>query len=264
MSLELSLRKFDAKKLKSPAIAMRVEVSDHKGEGPLHRHSQGQLVLALKGGVTCEVANSIWMVPPTCAVWVPGGMMHSIRATANARICFLFVKPGAAALPVECCTLSISPLIRELIQHLADLTQEFTIDSPAGRLVGVLLEQLVLMPIERLHLPMPQDRRIRKIAEMLSEDPADRSTFPTWASRVAMNERSLSRLMHRETGLSFGRWRRQLHLIVALRELSAGATVQEVSGALGYESVTAFITMFKKALGKPPGKYFADMQQSRW
>jgi AraC-like DNA-binding protein len=27
--------------------------------------------------------------------------------------------------------------------------------------------------------------------------------------------------------------------------------------ALGYESVNAFITMFKKALGKPPGKYLS-------
>ncbi|AUC99892.1 AraC family transcriptional regulator [Bradyrhizobium sp. SK17] len=263
MAAKLSLRKFNAAKLRTPAIAMRVDVSDHKSEGPAHRHSEGQLVLALKGGVTCEVANSIWMVPPTCAVWVPGGMTHSIRATANARICFLFVKAGTTQLPTECCTLSITPLIRELIQHLADLAQEFEIDSPAGRLVGVLLEQLVQMPVEKLHLPMPDDKRIRRIAEMLSDDPADRSTFPTWASRVAMNERSLSRLMLKETGLSFGRWRRQLHLLVALRELSAGATVQEVSGALGYESVTAFITMFKKALGKPPARYFADMQQSR-
>jgi AraC-like DNA-binding protein len=62
-------------------------------------------------------------------------------------------------------------------------------------------------------------------------------------------------------GLTFGRWRQQLHLIVALRELSAGASVQQVSTELGYESVTAFITMFKKALGKPPAKYLSDIVQ---
>ena len=68
--------------------------------------------------------------------------------------------------------------------------------------------------------------------------------------------------MVRETGLSFGRWRQQLHLIVALRELSAGASVQRISGDLGYESVTAFITMFKKALGKPPARYLSDIAQN--
>jgi hypothetical protein len=42
--------------------------------------------------------------------------------------------------------------------------------------------------------------------------------------------------MVEETGLTFGQWPRQLHLIIALRELASGATVQRVSGDLGYES----------------------------
>jgi len=73
---------------------------------------------------------------------------------------------------------------------------------------------------------------------------------------VAMSERSLARLLSRETGLTFGRWRQQLHLIVALRELASGQTVQNVAFELGYESVNAFITMFKKALGSTPAQYF--------
>jgi AraC-like DNA-binding protein len=74
-----------------------------------------------------------------------------------------------------------------------------------------------------------------------------------------MSERSLARLVRQETGLTFGRWRQQLHLIVALHQLSAGRSVQQVAEALGYESVTAFITMFKKSLGKPPAKYFSSI-----
>jgi len=46
-----------------------------------------------------------------------------------------------------------------------------------------------------------------------------------------------------------------LQLIIAIRSLAAGATVQQVSGELGYDSVSAFITMFKKALGASPAKY---------
>jgi AraC-like DNA-binding protein len=75
-----------------------------------------------------------------------------------------------------------------------------------------------------------------------------------------MSERTLNRLCTAQTGLSFGRWRRQLHMILALRDLSAGATVQQVSYGLGYESPSAFITMFKKAFGKPPATYVSD----RW
>ncbi|AMM87142.1 hypothetical protein AZF01_21675 (plasmid) [Martelella sp. AD-3] len=37
-----------------------------------------------------------------------------------------------------------------------------------------------------------------------------------------MGERSLKRLMLGETGLTFGRWRRRLHRVIALRELASG------------------------------------------
>jgi len=40
---------------------------------------------------------------------------------------------------------------------------------------------------------------------------------------------------------------------------SGGATVRQVSAELGYESGAAFITMFKKALGKPPAKYIVSV-----
>ncbi|CAB3773198.1 HTH-type transcriptional regulator NimR [Paraburkholderia humisilvae] len=116
------------------------------------------------------------------------------------------------------------------------------------------------MPIERLYLPTSGDLRMRKIVAMLSDHPADRRTLAQWGELVAMSERSLARLFQQETGLTFGRWRQQLHLIVAMRELAAGRSVQRVADHLGYESVSAFITMFKKAFGKPPARYFAELE----
>ncbi len=189
-------------------------------------------------------------------------MPHSVRATANARICYLFVQPGAAQLPDQCCTLSITPLVRELVLHMADQAPEYLPNSRVGRKAVVLLEELAQMPVEQLYLPTSSEPRMRKIAKMLSDDPADRRTLADWAKLVAMSERSLARLVQQETGLTFGRWRQQLHLIVAMRQLSSGQTVQRVADQLGYDSVTAFITMFKKAVGKPPARYFADITQA--
>lgn len=37
--------------------------------------------------------------------------------------------------------------------------------------------------------------------------------------------------------------------------------MQQVSADLGYESLTAFITMFRKALGKRPAKYLGSVAQ---
>lgn len=249
----------DVDDLSAPVIAVRVDVSDTNAEVPDHWHRKGQLVFALGGAVTCRVPSGWWMVPPHCAVWIPGGMTHSNVATANARIFFLYVEPGAADLPDRCCTLSISPLLRELIVELADRVADD--DARGALLTRVLLTELPRMPVQQLHLPISSEPRLRRIAAALAENPANRSTLAEWAGRVALSESSLARLVVKETGLTFGRWRQQLHLIVALRELSAGASVQQVSANLGYESVTAFITMFKKALGKPPARYLADIVQ---
>ncbi len=97
------------------------------------------------------------------------------------------------------------------------------------------------------------------MAETLFADPGDRTTLQQWASRLATSERSLARMVQSETGMSFGRWRQQLHLMIALNELAEGKSVQNVAGTLGYDSVSAFITMFKKALGKSPTQYFASL-----
>lgn len=253
---------FDTEAMRSPAVGVRMEVDEIREEVPVHCHRQGQLVLALKGGVVCEVDDALWMVPPHCAVWVPGGQMHSIRATANARLCYLFVQPDAAALPAACCTLAISPLVRELILSLADEPADYGPDSATGRKAVVLLEELAGMPEETLHLPLPREPRLRRIARLLSEQPHDRRTLAEWGRAAAMSERTLARLVQKETGLTFGRWRQQIHLIEALRRLAAGDSVQRVAEALGYDSVTAFITMFKKALGKPPARYFHERERA--
>lgn len=243
----------------APVIAVRVDVSATKEEVPDHTHRKGQVVFALAGGVTCRVPTGLWMVPPHCAVWIPGGLQHSNRATKNAHLFFVYIEPDLIDLPDRCCTLSISPLLREVIVELSAGPGG---DAARGKLLAkLLLRELPRMPVQELHLPLSSEPRLKRIATALAKDPSDRSTLAQWAKHVALSESSLARLVVKETGLSFGRWRQQLHLIVALRELTSGASVQQVSADLGYDSVAAFITMFKKALGKPPAKYLAGVLQ---
>lgn len=249
---------FDPDSATQWAFAMPVHAAEQDNESPTHRHQMGQLVLALRGGVTCSVPQGLWMVPPQCAVWIPGGVPHSNRVTANGRVCFLFVPANAPRLPTACCTLAITPLVRELVVHLASLPPVDAAAPANRRLADVLMDQLSEMPTEHLHLPISDHPRLREIAGALNADPADRSTVAQWGRRVAMSERTLARLVQQEVGMSFGRWRQQLHIILALQRLSAGVSVQRTAEDLGYESVSAFITMFKKTLGKTPARYFAD------
>lgn len=243
-----------------PAVAFRIRVGESEQEIPFHQHRKGQLILALHGGIACEVEQGVWMVPPQYAVWLPGGLAHSNRATAQARLCFLFIEPGAVKLPETCCTLKVSPLVRELILTLAERRKAPCDTGETARLVQVLFDELPRQPVEQLQLPVSRHPKIRVMVEALAARPDDRRTLAAWAAQFAMSERNLARLVVKETGLNFRRWRQQLQLIVALRLLINGQQVTQVAQALGYDSTTAFITMFKKALGQTPGRYLRDTQ----
>ncbi len=254
----MGLAKFDPDEVLRPAVAVRVEGGDKVSMLPLQSHRRAQLVLTLHGFVSCSVPRGLWIIPPRCGMWIPANTPHTMRISADGAICLLFVDPGLVRLPAACCTLKVSQLLREIVQRLADLSPHYETDGPAGRLVGVLFDELSQAPTKQLHLPMSNDLRLRRIAEALLNDPSDRSTMAEWAKRVAVSERTLARLILTETGMTFGRWRQQFHVLTALQRLSAGRSVQAVAEDLGYDSVSAFITMFKKMLGKSPGRYFAE------
>lgn len=249
---------FDAEGVPRTVSVLEWEHVSEGFEGAKHRHRKAQLIVGITGMITCEIERGLWMVPPQCAVWIPGGTDHSIRGIGDLDLYILFVDPELVPeLPKECCSISVSPLLRELVIEMARLPMLYDCSGPAGRLVHTMLDQLAVAPIERLHLPLPSDPRLRRIADAIIADPSDRATISQWARRVGVSERSLSRLVPQETGMSFVRWRQQFQVTLALDRLSQGEAVQAIAFDLGYESASAFITMFRKVLGKPPAKYLA-------
>jgi len=258
MSLLDLLKLFPPDRTDTPVIAQKVDVVQNEYELPTHQHAAGQLLLTLKGSVACRVQGELWLVPRQCAVWVPSNTPHCNRITAQSSVCLLFVGQESVQLPSTCCTLSITPLVRELIRHIADLPQDEKPTIHTENLIQVLLTELSQMPVTGLRLSVPSEARLQTIAERIIDSPSERKNLSDWAKYIGMSRRSLARLVVKETGMSFGRWRQQLLLIMAIQKLSDGESVQQTAWGLGYESVTAFITMFKKIMGTSPAKYAQD------
>lgn len=228
-------------------------------EAASHQHRKAQLLYSVMGIINCEIEDGIWVVPPQCAIWIPGGLPHSARGTRESLCYCLFVEPDAVPdLPGQCCTIAVSPLLRELLLRATTFPELYPLGGVHSRLIAALLDELCIAPIEDLHLPMPRDPRLRRLAEGVLADPGSKTTLHDWASRIGMSERSMSRLLAQELGISFGRWRRQLHVILSLQRLTQGASVQTVALELGYENASGFVTMFRKAVGKPPARYLSD------
>jgi len=259
-SLTLSYPNVDPDRIDTPVFAIRLGRGPADDELPLHSHRKGQLVIAENGSVTCRVENGIWMVPTFGAFWVPGGIAHSNSVSPNGSVICVFVDGEVSGLPRKCCTLGVTPLMRVITEALTQRSVRYTPDSPSGRLAQVLMDEFAKAPTSDQHLPMSSDPRLVEVAEHLLADPADRRTVAEWAAELAMSERSFARWGVRETGLTFGQWRRQLHGLVALERLSAGSSVHIIAQDLGYESTSAFITMFKKVFGDSPRRYLRRIE----
>jgi len=228
-------------------------------EQAAHQHRKAQLLYSVRGILNVEVETGVWIVPPQCAIWVPGGVLHAARGSGETECHCLFIEPDATPdLPKSSCTISVSALLREMLLRAATFPELYPANGSEARLIVALLDELSVAPIQDLHLPMPQEPRLRRLAGMLMADPGAKTSMTDWATRIGMSERSMSRLLLQEIGMSFGRWRRQLHIILALQRMTKGHSVQTVALELGYENASGFVTMFRKSVGKPPAQYLSS------
>jgi len=223
-----------------------------------HTHERAQLLYAVQGVMRVTTLEGVWVVPPQRAVWIPPGTSHHVKAQGTPlSLRSLYIAIDArSGLPDVCCVVTVAPLLRELILASMNINADPVPESADARLVHVLLDQIEGLPIAPLHLPMTHDRKTKIIANTLIDDPADTRTLDDWAVELGASKRTLARLFMRETDMTFGQWRQQAKLLAALAHLARGNSVTDVAFDLGYASQSAFIAMFRRALGKTPGRYF--------
>ena len=224
---------------------------------PLHWHSRAQLLYASEGVMTVTTDNGVWVLPPLRAMWIPAFTEHHIRSSGHLSMRTLYIKPDAVlGFPPSCRIVSVSPLLRELIVYSTTLSRFYDPGSHAEHVMRLILDLIRFSDPVPLDLPIPRDARLRKIFDELSCHPAEGRSLEQWGSRVGATGRTLSRLFRAETGMSFHQWRQQLRLLEALRLLGRGEPITNVALDVGYGSLSAFVSVFRKTLGVTPGRYF--------
>jgi AraC-like DNA-binding protein len=224
---------------------------------PYHMHSRTQLLYASSGVMSIQTEEGIWVVPPMRGLWLPSFTEHQISVSGHLSMRTLYIKPDVISnLPSKCSVVSIPPLLRELILYAVTLPRLYPLNSPEERVMTVILDQIQSLSVTPLDLPIPKDTRLNKIFQALSVNPSDNRTLEEWGRTVGSTSRTLSRLFRSDTGMSFRQWRQQIRILEALKYLGRNEPVTTIALELGYDSPSAFISMFKKALGKTPGQYF--------
>lgn len=249
-----------------PVTSLAMEVSPQKmgarevGSASVHSHPRGQLIYACRGMMRVICGRDVWAVPSSQAVWVPPDQEHEVYFPSETDLRNLFIDPSAVAgLPNRCTVLKVTPLLRELIVKAVSIGNAYPPQGAQWRLMQVLLDELRAAEATPLHLPMARDERVLRIISALVQAPGDTRSLDAWGRVAGASGRTLARLFVSETGLTFGTWRRRLVLHEALERLARGNPVTTVAFDLGYQSLSAFIEMFRKELGVSPRRYTRNL-----
>jgi AraC-like DNA-binding protein len=240
----------------SPVLLARLYEDPSGRDIPPRCQRHGQLVGCFRGSMFVSTSRGQWLVASTGAVWIPSHHVHSMRSQGAFSGYVVYVADGACeTLAKEPCTIAASALLREAVRRAAAWDSSRT-ETEAVHIATVILDEIRALPRHPFGLPMPSDRRMLRITSALVENPADNRRLQEWAARAGMSTRTIIRRFTTETGFSFTEWRQRARLMRALELLAVNTPVTTVALDLGYETVSAFIAMFRRTFGVTPTRYF--------
>ena len=226
---------------------------------PEHSHPEDQLVYACQGVMTVRTGAGTWVVPARRAVWIPAKMPHSVQMSGAVSMRTVYLRARMARrLPRTCCVVNVSLLLQHLIVHLCTHGKLSRRSRVHAHLIDVLVDQLEALQTVPLQLPALSDARAARVAALLQGDLAEFRSMEWACKQAGASKRTIERLFREETRLSLGKWRQQLRLLRSLQLLAAGEKISHAALEAGYSTPSAFIAMFRKALGTTPRKYFEN------
>jgi AraC-like DNA-binding protein len=221
-----------------------------------HSHPEDQLLFASEGVMTVNTQQGVWVVPPLRAVWVPADTSHSVVMSGPVSMRTLYFAPKLCrSFPRKCFVMNVSRLLKELILHACTFPKLHKRSPAERRIVEIIIDQLKSVESIPLQLPHPSDARAKRVVGTLLAEPGDGRTLEKLCEDCGASKRTIQRLFLDETKMTFNKWRQQLRLLHGMQRLAAGEKVTAAALEAGYNSTSAFISMFRKQLGTTPTRY---------
>jgi len=242
----------------TPILAYAFKRRTVEGWTPEHSHQRGQLVALTHGLLIVETESQRWMFPSGRCAWTPPNCQHAARSVGGAAGAMVDLSPEMCrGLPKTPCVFNSSELLFAIVHRMVDWDLRHPLNPAKKHLITTLRDEIRRQPDQQpLRLTIPREERLARVAEALLDDVGDDRTLDAWADVAGMARRTFMRAFLAQAGMSFGRWRQQARLFAALEMLAQTKSVTEVAIAVGYDSVSAFIEMFRTMLGATPQRYF--------
>lgn len=232
---------------------------------PNHVHQCGQLAYAASGVLSMFTEKGNWVVPSKRALWVPPGVAHEMHMRGDVTMVNTYLTPPAieqAQLPDDCQVFGVSPLLRHLFSAAMELPAERPDCGRTHHVIGLLVEEIRLMPRLGLSAPLPSDSRLGAACQRFLDNPTQNISTDEMAAWAMLSRRTFTRRFKEHMGMTYLAWRQQMCLLVSITRLGNGEPITRVASDLGFSSPSAFSTIFRRALGQPPSQYLATSRET--
>ncbi|MEM6928620.1 MAG: AraC family transcriptional regulator [Myxococcota bacterium] len=219
------------------------------------------LLFGIEGLFELQTDDASWRLPPTRAAWVKAGT-HVAATTLGAVRCASvyfrqgFAEPIAPGLRV----FEVTPVVREMVLH----AQQWSEPAP-GQVARIERFYLTLLDLCRplvdvgpaLRLPRAQSSDLQAALRFTRANLGETLSISEVADAVETSPRTLMRRLRSEIHMTWGQYLQSARLIRAMECLADGMPVTETSITVGYGSLAAFSTAFRRFTGVSPREYQA-------
>lgn len=221
-----------------------------------HSHDRGQVSYAINGMMSLVTDNRTLFLPAGCAIWIPPGLMHQAHAFGDICVLSAYAEPDSwPELPGESTVFQVSDIFEQLLKRV--------IARQVKRETGPVYDALLLLLYEELRvarrlavaMPMPQDKRLRRVCGAILREPTIGHRKEELARIGNMSCRTMTRLFQSELNMTYSAWVQQALITSAVARLADGEPVSVVASDLGYCSPSAFSAMFRRRIAQSPSDF---------
>lgn len=229
---------------------------------PEHAHGSDQLMYAIRGVMEVSSGQSVWLMPPHFALWIPARTYHRIHMPGPVSMRSLYFRPGlVSALPPGCAVLHVTPLQRELIVEAVRIGQLRMRNHHECALRDLLIWHLENSSPVPTFVTLPREQRALSVAQKVLKNPAQSMRLAELCYDAGVSVRTIERVFRKEVGIDFDSWRRQVRLMKAVELLVSGCSVKEVAFGVGYRQSSAFVKAFRQTFGTTPKAWISALEK---
>jgi AraC-like DNA-binding protein/mannose-6-phosphate isomerase-like protein (cupin superfamily) len=228
---------------------------------PEHAHGSDQLIYAISGLMEVSSDQSMWLIPPHFALWIPARTLHRIHMPGPVSMRTLYLRTGLAARSEpRCAVLYVTTLLRELIVETVSIGQLRMRNRYECALRDLLTRHLQKASPVPTFVTLPREERALAVAQAIVRNPAEPKPMAVLCSEVGVSVRTIERAFRKDLGTNFESWRRQVRLTKAVELLVSGCSIKEVSYKVGYCQSSAFVGMFRRTFGTTPKAWISALE----